>query len=111
MSLPLKSTPGPWFVYCTRATAEWWVVTNLERPAFNRICAPDVGTEDYGKSNAHLIAAAPDLYEQVEDDTNLFLELLPLLQEIGDSTRAAKVEAALNRGLLRAARARGEEAQ
>ncbi len=65
-----KHTPGPWF--CENGDDEWqvWHDEGIACIAtVHRGCEPD-GT---GETNAHLIAAAPDLLAALE-------ELLPELQ-------------------------------
>ena len=68
-----KFTPGP------------WIVTNSHYPSFKEISGPSFGIkvvmwatglteDDYQKRSAdlHLIAAAPDMYKELEEALNVF---------------------------------------
>lgn len=67
-----KWTPGPWTIstendVCTQIDGEYHAVCT------DQFCyAPEVERE----ANAHLIAAAPDLYEALEQARDTILELI-----------------------------------
>ncbi|HET6613657.1 MAG TPA: hypothetical protein VFG83_16775 [Kofleriaceae bacterium] len=59
MSSPRKTTPGPWRVEDCESTYPYEVVSG-EAPCDDLVCA------DATQADAHLIAAAPDLYGALE---------------------------------------------
>lgn len=61
MSEP-KFTPGPWYAAQPEECGGWWVVA---KDPDGRDCI-DSGDGGFEKEDAHLIAAAPDLYKALE---------------------------------------------
>lgn len=102
----LNATPGPWVtergnsiikifggnrVIAASATKAYW-----ER------------ADETDEANAHLIAAAPELYEAL-DDARMFIELVRMrAAQEGDVDQAAEAAASLNSALAALAKARGE---
>lgn len=89
MSEP-KFTPGPWYAAQPEECGGWWIVAT-DPEGCDCIDSGDGGFE---REDAHLIAAAPELYEALE--TCLLYGAMT-----GDEWVTAKAEAAL-------AKARGE---
>lgn len=54
------TTPGPWHAYYN-IHGDPFVVTDPGRPAFSQVAVCSPAPDDYGRANARLIAAAPDL--------------------------------------------------
>lgn len=59
----VKFTPGPWIAwFCGTVRSSWFEVKTADEKT--RICK--LKKELSGAANAHLIAAAPDMYEALE---------------------------------------------
>lgn len=102
----LKATPGPWFIsgsmtkYVEARIGGGWV---QEVAA----CGPTDADGGYGvhqQANAHLIAAAPELYEALEET----MSRLKAVMTSGDYAYTA-IECALHDAHAALAKARGEQ--
>src|SRR5690625_1372419 len=107
MSGETKWTPGPW--RANRNSSFWEIEPESRDRGINGIpytvgdvCSTDPGRPDDGKqeANAHLIAAAPDLYEALEEARGT---IQALIDEgyTGHIDQRGRIDAAL-------AKARGE---
>lgn len=108
-----KFTPGPWFVSeditrdrdinCHYVGDEYIAGFNIESGAKEIVsCEGIPGCGDEERSNAHLIAAAPDLYEALSELVEeIGVELKAIVGVFGESREITKARAAL-------AKARGE---
>lgn len=64
----MAHTPGPWNARPRRGNGdEWWVEAAPKRPGGAGYVAECVGRQAENSDNAHLIAAAPDLYEALKE--------------------------------------------
>jgi hypothetical protein len=106
-----KFTPGPWEVSMPTATSlEWNVMANGYYVAEVVLGSNGLNNPESTGANAHLIAAAPDLYGAV----NALLGLVTLFLSRSDTTTDAQVAIVNNHRLAEAAaalkKARGEPA-
>lgn len=90
-----KWTPGDWYIDGYRETRDGGYV-EVKSEKFHWVCSVTDYSDGTAKPNAHLIAAAPDLYEA--------LEALVRDYDIGEMTDTPELDAA-NAAL---AKARGE---
>ena len=90
-----KFTPGPWYAAQPEDCGGWWIVA-VDKEGCDPIDSGDGGFE---KGDAHLIAAAPDLYEALYSLTMTASRYLP---EYNENPLIQDAEASL-------AKARGEE--
>ncbi len=56
----VKHTPGPWESHFS-VHGDPSVCTDVNRPAFTKVCDVSTSPSDYGQANCRLIAAAPEL--------------------------------------------------
>ena len=101
-----KWTPGPWVVH---GGSVYDMRGNREFPEFMRagkqICRPcDKKTNTYKKwsANAHLIAAAPDVYEKLE-------KLVERVEQMQYDHNTSDGDLALDEARAALAKARGEK--
>ena len=101
-----KWTPGPWFSVNIGTDEEPMMDVKAARIAGQEprhcvaICATGDSPQPMETANAHLIAAAPELYEALEDCLN-WIDYMSLAGPATDTTKA-RIETAL-------AKARGEQ--
>jgi len=69
-----KHTPGPWMAICDGTSSEmqqgwgtWWIKNKYESPICLIRRAHVARTPEITDANARLIAAAPELFEALED--------------------------------------------
>lgn len=112
-----KHTPGPWEIQGTQHICGKGADFPDEGAVFPRICrtytddeAPSeyMGAEER-KANLHLISAAPDMLEALEEAVRLIEPIASALEDHGyDNAEAANVFFALDRAICAIAKARGE---
>ncbi len=69
----LKATPGPWHLELAGDFGTLAICAEGERvtsPPYGKALAIVEKSEPHGKPNAHLISAAPELYEALEEIIN-----------------------------------------
>ena len=90
-------TPGPWVAFFN-VHGDPSVVIDERRPDFTRVCAVDTSPEDYGRSNARLIAAAPEMLASLRECLRvvaLYAEW-PSGRAFGEGERARKLIASID---------------
>jgi len=103
MAQETKFTPGPWVSFYKRKYDEWHVSMPAEGSFMKAGLCPDGIESPNREADAHLIAAAPDMYEALEaaaEEAESVFVALGFPPEI--SSLKVKIEAALSK-------ARGEQ--
>ena len=97
-----KFTPGPWHVHPFRAQVDTFVWTDAETLDPVPVCAllwlTDRRSEGETEANAHLIAAAPELYAALEKLYNRLLDKLEWPEEYESELASARSALAKARG-------------
>ena len=90
-----QHTPGPWSTYRGEDTNYWWIIRDAE--------GHELGSGDGGfeKDDAHLIAAAPELYAELE-------MLCNVIEGAGIECIPPEIEARISCSRDALAKARGE---
>lgn len=100
-----KFTPGPWVAVDEgRGRDRNWCVMVPEESRFGPYIATIHNTADHAKANAHLIAAAPELYEALE----AVLDLRENTSPFGGELQADRIDRTIEAASAALAKARGE---
>ena len=96
-----KFTPGPWFTHPSTVSEGSYVIESRELP----ILASTFNWPKNAEANAHLIAAAPELYEALED---VYRYISPMLSWRDDAHQNTHFQIVLQKISTALSKARGE---